>query len=370
MRALKRCAREHDRRATVTPEPGAPRHLMAMLAITRLRVTKMLRQQLPHAHRRVQISANSVAYPGRTRGTRGSRGRTAPAGDARAVCRCSATGTPTTRRSPVAMVVDGQRDSRTWPDPWFRGCPCQNGTAAVDRYGLCRALTLIPLFAAGEVVRVPSSSRTASASKKAPAKKAPAAKTAAAKTADKAPAGRRPRPAAAKKAPAKKTAKAAATGPPRPRSGSGPTARRSSPTCPDEQFEKDVATDPTHQGGREGGAASSSPTADDADEPEQQVMVAGATADPVKDYLKQIGKVAAAQRRAGGRARQADRGRPVRRGEARHAATRSTPKLQARARVDRRGRPAAPRTTCSRPTCASSSRWPSATPAAACSSST
>ncbi|WP_446721146.1 RNA polymerase sigma factor [Luteococcus sp. H138] len=32
--------------------------------------------------------------------------------------------------------------------------------------------------------------------------------------------------------------------------------------------------------------------ADDTDEPEQQVMVAGATADPVKDYLKQIGKVA------------------------------------------------------------------------------
>ena len=32
--------------------------------------------------------------------------------------------------------------------------------------------------------------------------------------------------------------------------------------------------------------------ADDTDEPEQQVNVAGATADPVKDYLKQIGKVA------------------------------------------------------------------------------
>lgn len=31
---------------------------------------------------------------------------------------------------------------------------------------------------------------------------------------------------------------------------------------------------------------------DDTDEPEQQVMAAGATADPVKDYLKQIGKVA------------------------------------------------------------------------------
>ncbi|WBQ02040.1 RNA polymerase sigma factor [Kribbella sp. CA-293567] len=31
--------------------------------------------------------------------------------------------------------------------------------------------------------------------------------------------------------------------------------------------------------------------ADETDEPQQQVMVAGATADPVKDYLKQIGKV-------------------------------------------------------------------------------
>ena len=53
-------------------------------------------------------------------------------------------------------------------------------------------------------------------------------------------------------------------------------------------------------------------------------MVAGATADPVKDYLKQIGKVAAAQRRAGGRARQAHRGRPVRRGEAQRRRARST----------------------------------------------
>ena len=32
--------------------------------------------------------------------------------------------------------------------------------------------------------------------------------------------------------------------------------------------------------------------ADETDEPEQQVLAAGATADPVKDYLKQIGKVA------------------------------------------------------------------------------
>ena len=40
------------------------------------------------------------------------------------------------------------------------------------------------------------------------------------------------------------------------------------------------------------GEAFSLSDSDDADEPEQQVVSAGATADPVKDYLKQIGKVA------------------------------------------------------------------------------
>jgi len=54
-------------------------------------------------------------------------------------------------------------------------------------------------------------------------------------------------------------------------------------------FEKDLAEDPTlKEDEREGFVLSE---ADEADEPEQQVMVAGATADPVKDYLKQIGKV-------------------------------------------------------------------------------
>lgn len=43
-------------------------------------------------------------------------------------------------------------------------------------------------------------------------------------------------------------------------------------------------------GGEDQGFALSD--SDDADEPEQQVVSAGATADPVKDYLKQIGKVA------------------------------------------------------------------------------
>ena len=107
---------------------------------------------------------------------------------------------------------------------------------------------------------------------------------------------------------------------------------------------------------------------DDDDAPAQQVATAGATADPVKDYLKQIGKVAAAQRRAGGRARQAHRGRPVRRGEARHAPAKLDPRLRARAASGSPRTAGGPRTTCSRPTCAWWSRWPSATPAAACSS--
>ena len=106
--------------------------------------------------------------------------------------------------------------------------------------------------------------------------------------------------------------------------------------------------------------------ADDADEPEQQVMAAGATADPVKDYLKQIGKVAllnaeqevelAKRIEAGLFADEKlnDDGTKV---KAKPASTTSS------------GSPrtaGGPRTTCWRPTCAWWSRWPSATPAAAC----
>ncbi len=57
----------------------------------------------------------------------------------------------------------------------------------------------------------------------------------------------------------------------------------------DTVFEKDLATDPTLKTDEKEGFTLSA--ADEGDEPEQQVMVAGATADPVKDYLKQIGKV-------------------------------------------------------------------------------
>ncbi len=62
------------------------------------------------------------------------------------------------------------------------------------------------------------------------------------------------------------------------------------PDLPDSEFEKDLVNDPTLKKDEEDSYTLSS--ADDTDEPAQQVMVAGATADPVKDYLKQIGKVA------------------------------------------------------------------------------
>ena len=140
-------------------------------------------------------------------------------------------------------------------------------------------------------------SSSTAAAKKAPAKKA-AAKTAPAKAAGttaapvaEAPAKKAPaRKAAAKKAPAKK---AAATdevvdlGAETPVLGAD--GKKILPDIPDEVFEKDVAKDPTIKEDEK--QAFTVSAADETDEPEQQVMVAGATADPVKDYLKQIGKV-------------------------------------------------------------------------------
>jgi len=61
------------------------------------------------------------------------------------------------------------------------------------------------------------------------------------------------------------------------------------PDISDEEFVKDVENDPTIKEDEK--AAFTLSSADETDEPAQQVMVAGATADPVKDYLKQIGKV-------------------------------------------------------------------------------
>jgi RNA polymerase primary sigma factor len=138
---------------------------------------------------------------------------------------------------------------------------------------------------------------TKTAAKKAPAKKAPT-KTATKKaTATKTAAKKAP----AKKAPAKTTAKSATT-----KSAVGEVTAKEAETTilesvplpegaktklegePDAagmasaaEVEKEITTDDSF-------VLSAS---DDTDEPQQVVQVAGATADPVKDYLKQIGKV-------------------------------------------------------------------------------
>ncbi|MEO7350976.1 MAG: sigma-70 family RNA polymerase sigma factor, partial [Marmoricola sp.] len=117
------------------------------------------------------------------------------------------------------------------------------------------------------------------------------AKTAAAKKTASAPPAEQ---AAAKRAPAKRAAKATATKTAEQIQAElvavGPDGKKALADVPDAQFEKDVKADPTIKEDEKDATFIVS-AADETDEPEQQVMVAGATADPVKDYLKQIGKV-------------------------------------------------------------------------------
>lgn len=98
-----------------------------------------------------------------------------------------------------------------------------------------------------------------------------------------------PAKATARKAAVKKAVAAPATEIAEPPVVIGPDGKKILPDLPDEQFEQDVKVDPTIKEDEK--QAFTVSAADDTDEPEQQVMVAGATADPVKDYLKQIGKV-------------------------------------------------------------------------------
>ena len=145
----------------------------------------------------------------------------------------------------------------------------------------------------------PRSATTAKTAKKAPAKTASTKATAAKTAAKKAPAKTTATAsveaedaAAAKKAPARRaTAKKAAASPVVADVAVviGPDGQKVLPDIPDEEFEKDVKVDPTIKEDEK--QAFTVSAADETDEPEQQVMVAGATADPVKDYLKQIGKV-------------------------------------------------------------------------------
>ena len=125
--------------------------------------------------------------------------------------------------------------------------------------------------------------------KKVPAKKAPAKKSAA-KASDTAATAKKTagKQTAAKKAKSAETVEVQTNGA-APAVVLGPDGKKLLPDLPDEQFEKDLKEDPTLKEDEKQSFVISA--ADDTDEPEQQVMVAGATADPVKDYLKQIGKV-------------------------------------------------------------------------------
>ena len=136
-----------------------------------------------------------------------------------------------------------------------------------------------------------------SAAKKAPAKKAAAA------TSEAPPKRAAAKKAPVKKAPPKKAPAQKAAAPPAPPAAAGevvdlgavvaplvgPDGTKILPDIPDAEFEKAVVADPTIKEDEK--QAFTVSAADETDEPEQQVMVAGATADPVKDYLKQIGKV-------------------------------------------------------------------------------
>jgi RNA polymerase primary sigma factor len=163
-----------------------------------------------------------------------------------------------------------------------------------------RSRKVVAAAAANSRTTVKAAAKTSAAkkaAKKAPAKTAAkpaesAAKKAPAKKAAK-PATKSAKKAADPKAPAKKAAGAAVevpvngTGP----AVVGPDGKKVLPDLPDEAFEKDLKEDPTLKEEEDESKGFVISSADDTDEPVQQVMVAGATADPVKDYLKQIGKV-------------------------------------------------------------------------------
>ena len=157
------------------------------------------------------------------------------------------------------------------------------------------------------VAKAPATT-TASAAKKAPVKAAvkPAAQAAAAKApAKKAPAAKAPAPKAAAGAPAKKASAKKATASKSATPESEETSPEGAEVAPDAVAEKlgaeviaglaealsDEEDDETEKVALPAGALVLSSNDDD-DAPSVSTMITGATADPVKDYLKQIGKVA------------------------------------------------------------------------------
>ena len=104
---------------------------------------------------------------------------------------------------------------------------------------------------------------------------------------------------------------------------------------------------------------------DDEDLPAARVAAAGATADPVKDYLGQIGKVPLLS--AGQEVELAKRIEAGLFAEDKLAGGSGVLRAGQASTLSRSPRTAGgPRTTCSRPTCAWSSRWPGGMPAGGC----
>jgi RNA polymerase primary sigma factor len=144
--------------------------------------------------------------------------------------------------------------------------------------------------------KAPAKKTTTKQATKAPAKKEQPAKKAAAKGATKA----AKKPTAKETAAAKKAAEAAAKKDAA--KADGKVAAKGTANGTEELVEIAVADDGLPVSDEELAEELAKPAneaegfvishKDESDEPVQQVMVAGATADPVKDYLKQIGKVA------------------------------------------------------------------------------
>ena len=199
--------------------------------------------------------------------------------------------TATTRKSTTAAV------KKAAP---AKAAPATAATkkASTAKTALAKApATKAPATKASATKTTPTKASTAKAApKKAPVAKAAAAKTAAAKTA---PAKTAPAKAAAKTAPAAKAAPA--TKPTR--------ARKTAKSADDEAQvdasehdadQQDAKDDDGNDSANEGGKVEALPTGalvlsavdDDDDVPVYSSAITGATADPVKDYLKQIGKVA------------------------------------------------------------------------------
>ncbi len=226
--------------------------------------------------------------------------------------------------SVVRLIAQGRRDGQVSPNDIRSTCE-DAGVSPAQRKALLKHLAaegVSVAVGAEECVHPKQVAAAATkratvtaAAKKAAAKKAPATKAPAKKSAAKNDTAAKDKPTAKKAASVTKTssrsttadkpagqkaAKSAATkkavsGESQPGIEAAADApveadgKKSLADIDDSVFEKDLQTDPTLKEDEKQGFTISE--ADEADEPEQTVTVAGATADPVKDYLKQIGKV-------------------------------------------------------------------------------